>query len=155
MRVVLAEKPSVAREIAAFLGANMRREGYLEGRGYQVTWALGHLATLKEPQDYDPALKKWSLATLPFVPDHFGLKLFVAHFRNIGWFVSDAAAVLNRLRGFAETSIEQRANRGQAASRVLVVSDGELVQPVDVDLAVWPPRWRMYSASASPLRGRP
>src|SRR3982751_1573690 len=74
MRVVLAEKPSVARELAAFLGATTRHDGYLEGRGYQVTWALGHLATLKEPQDYDPSLKRWSLATLPFVPERFGLK---------------------------------------------------------------------------------
>src|SRR3954470_10509581 len=75
MRVVLAEKPSVARELAAFLGATSRREGYFEGNGYQVTWALGHLGTLKEPEDYDPALKRWSLATLPFVPDRFELKL--------------------------------------------------------------------------------
>ena len=58
MRVVLAEKPSVARELASFLGAGARRDGYFEGRGYQVTWALGHLVTLKEPQDYDPALKQ-------------------------------------------------------------------------------------------------
>src|SRR3954464_14230194 len=75
MRVVLAEKPSVARELASFLGASERRDGYLEGAGYQVTWALGHLATLKEPEDYDPALKRWTLDTLPFVPDRFGLKL--------------------------------------------------------------------------------
>ena len=67
MRVVLAEKPSVARELAAFLGAGSRRDGYFEGKGYQVTWALGHLITLKEPHDYDPSLKKWSLATLPFI----------------------------------------------------------------------------------------
>src|SRR5947209_2230182 len=75
MKVVLAEKPSVARELASFLGASSRRDGYFEGRGYQVTWALGHLATLKEPEDYDPALKRWSLATLPFLPDRFELKL--------------------------------------------------------------------------------
>lgn len=75
MKVVIAEKPSVARELAAFLGAKTRHEGYFEGRGYQVTWALGHLATLKEPHDYDPALKRWSLETLPFVPDRFGLKV--------------------------------------------------------------------------------
>jgi DNA topoisomerase-3 len=75
MRVVLAEKPSVARELASFLGASSRHEGYVEGKGYQVTWALGHLATLKEPGDYDPALKRWSLATLPFVPDRFEVKL--------------------------------------------------------------------------------
>src|SRR3954463_1624075 len=74
MRVVLAEKPSVARELASFLGAAGRYDGYFEGRGYQVTWALGHLATLKEPQDYDPALKTWSLATLPIIPERFELK---------------------------------------------------------------------------------
>jgi DNA topoisomerase-3 len=75
MKVVLAEKPSVARDIASFLGANSRREGYYEGRGYQVTWAFGHLVTLKEPAEYDPALKRWSLDTLPFVPERFELKL--------------------------------------------------------------------------------
>jgi DNA topoisomerase III len=74
MKVVVAEKPSVARELAAFLGATGRREGYYDGKGYQVTWALGHLVSLMEPEDYDPALKKWSLATLPFVPERFGLK---------------------------------------------------------------------------------
>ena len=57
MKVVLAEKPSVARELASFLGATQRHDGYYEGKGYQVTWALGHLVTLKEPQDYDPSLK--------------------------------------------------------------------------------------------------
>jgi DNA topoisomerase-3 len=75
MKVVLAEKPSVARELASFLRATVRADGYFEGQGYQVTWALGHLATLKEPEDYDPALKRWSLETLPIVPEHFGLKL--------------------------------------------------------------------------------
>src|SRR3954466_9310258 len=75
MRVVLAEKPSVARELASFLGAGARHDGYFEGGGHQVTWALGHLVTLKEPQDYDPALKRWALASLPFVPEQFGLKL--------------------------------------------------------------------------------
>ncbi|QDV33775.1 type IA DNA topoisomerase [Tautonia plasticadhaerens] len=74
MIVVIAEKPSVARELAAFLGASQRREGYLEGNGHRVTWALGHLVTLKEPEDYDPALKKWSLERLPIVPDRFELK---------------------------------------------------------------------------------
>ena len=74
MKVVLVEKPSVARELASFLGATQRHDGYLQGRGYQVTWALGHLVTLMEPQDYDPALKHWSLETLPFVAERFGLK---------------------------------------------------------------------------------
>src|SRR5271157_2265965 len=74
MRVVIAEKPSVARELASFLGATQRQDGYYEGGGYQVTWALGHLVTLKEPQDYDPALKRWSLESLPVVRERFGLK---------------------------------------------------------------------------------
>ncbi|MGE3807625.1 MAG: DNA topoisomerase [Gemmataceae bacterium] len=75
MKVVLAEKPSVARELASFLGAGSRHDGYFEGNGHQVTWALGHLATLQEPEDYNPSLKRWSLAALPFVPDRFALKL--------------------------------------------------------------------------------
>ncbi|WP_435015905.1 DNA topoisomerase 3 [Tundrisphaera sp. TA3] len=74
MKVVLAEKPSVARELASFLGADARRDGYFEGKGYQVVWALGHLVGLKEPQDYDPALKRWSMDSLPIVPGEFGLK---------------------------------------------------------------------------------
>ena len=75
MKVILAEKPSVAREIAAVVGAGARHEGYLEGSGYQVTWAFGHLVELKEPEDYDPALKRWSLDVLPFIPQRFELKL--------------------------------------------------------------------------------
>ena len=77
MIVVLTEKPSVAREIAGFLGASRRFDGYYEGCGYQVTWAFGHLITLKDPEDYDPLLKKWTLATLPFIPTHFELKVKV------------------------------------------------------------------------------
>ena len=75
MDVILTEKPSVAREIAAFVGARTRHDGYLEGGGYQVTWAYGHLVELKEPHDYDPALKRWSLESLPFIPVRFELKL--------------------------------------------------------------------------------
>ena len=74
VNVVVAEKPSVARDLARVLGANRRREGYLEGNGWKITWALGHLATLKTPDDYDPALKRWSLESLPFVPARFELK---------------------------------------------------------------------------------
>ncbi|MCR9245990.1 MAG: DNA topoisomerase 3 [bacterium] len=74
MNVVVAEKPSVARDLAKVLGANQRKEGFLEGNGWQVTWALGHLATLKSPDEYDPALKRWSLERLPFVPSSFELK---------------------------------------------------------------------------------
>jgi DNA topoisomerase-3 len=75
VKVVLAEKPSVAREIASFLHADSRREGYFEGGDYHVTWAYGHLVTLKEPDEYDPALKRWSLEPLPFIPAQFELKL--------------------------------------------------------------------------------
>ena len=75
MEVILTEKPSVAREIAAFVGARTRHDGYLEGNGYQVTWAYGHLVELKEPHDYDPTLKRWSLESLPFIPTRFELKL--------------------------------------------------------------------------------
>ena len=75
MDVILTEKPSVAREIAAFVGARTRHDGYLEGSGYQITWAYGHLVELKEPHDYDPALKRWSLESLPFIPARFELKL--------------------------------------------------------------------------------
>lgn len=75
MKLVLAEKPSVARDIAAFLGAKNRQDGYFEGNGFQVTWAFGHLVTLKDPDEYDPSLKKWSLSTLPIVPAQFELKL--------------------------------------------------------------------------------
>ncbi len=74
MKVVIAEKPSVAREIASYLGATARRDGYIEGAGYQVTWALGHLVSLKEPDEYDPALKKWNLQSLPIIPANFQLK---------------------------------------------------------------------------------
>ncbi len=75
MIVILTEKPSVARDIAAHLGAKTRHEGYFEGNGYQVTWAFGHLVSLKEPDDYDPILKKWSLQTLPILPQKFELKV--------------------------------------------------------------------------------
>jgi len=75
MIVVLTEKPSVARDIATFLGANKRQEGYFEGNGYHVTWAFGHLIALKDPEEYDPLLKKWSLGSLPFIPTQFQLKI--------------------------------------------------------------------------------
>lgn len=75
MIVILTEKPSVARDIAAFLGAKKRYDGYFEGNGYQITWAFGHLISLKDPEEYDPLLKKWSLATLPFIPNQFELKI--------------------------------------------------------------------------------
>lgn len=75
MKVVLAEKPSVARDLAAFLNVGRRRDGYFEGKDYQITWAFGHLVELQEPGDYDPALKRWTLASLPFIPETFRLRL--------------------------------------------------------------------------------
>ena len=75
MKVCIAEKPSVAREIARIVGANQRRDGYFEGNDYQVTWTFGHLCTLKEPNDYDPALKRWHMGMLPILPRKHGIKL--------------------------------------------------------------------------------
>ena len=75
MKVVIAEKPSVARDIAEVLNITTKKKGYIEGRGCAVTWAFGHLVTLQEPGEYDPALKRWSLDTLPFVPEEFKLAL--------------------------------------------------------------------------------
>lgn len=75
MKVVIAEKPSVARDIAEVLKITGKKKGYLEGRGCAITWAFGHLVTLQEPGAYDPALKRWSLETLPFVPAEFKLTL--------------------------------------------------------------------------------
>ena len=75
MIVCIAEKPSVARDIAKVLGANTSREGYMEGNGYQVTWTFGHLCTLKEPHDYTEQWKAWALSCLPMIPQRFGIKL--------------------------------------------------------------------------------
>ena len=75
MVVCIAEKPSVARDIARIIGANASRQGYMEGNGYQVTWTFGHLCTLKEPADYTPMWKSWSLSSLPMIPQRFGIKL--------------------------------------------------------------------------------
>jgi DNA topoisomerase-3 len=75
MIVCIAEKPSVARDIAKVLGANTAHEGYMEGNGYQVTWTFGHLCTLKEPHDYTDQWKAWALSRLPMIPQRFGIKL--------------------------------------------------------------------------------
>lgn len=75
MKVCIAEKPSVAREIARILQANSRKEGYFEGNGYQVTWTFGHLCTLKNPDDYSPDWKPWRINALPMIPNRFGIKL--------------------------------------------------------------------------------
>ena len=75
MIVCIAEKPSVAKDIARIIGATASHNGYMEGNGYQVTWTFGHLCTLKEPDDYTPMWKRWSLGSLPMLPPRFGIKL--------------------------------------------------------------------------------
>ena len=75
MIVCIAEKPSVARDIARIIGATSSHEGYMEGNGFQVTWTFGHLCTLKEPHDYTAMWKTWSLTSLPMIPERFGIKL--------------------------------------------------------------------------------
>ena len=75
MKLCVTEKPSVARDIAALLGANDRHDGYFEGNGYYVSWTFGHLCELKEPHEYTDLWKRWSLAALPMIPQRFGIKL--------------------------------------------------------------------------------
>ncbi|MDR2763611.1 MAG: DNA topoisomerase 3 [Tannerella sp.] len=100
MKVCIAEKPSVAREIADVLGAKTRKDGYLEGNGYQVSWTFGHLCTLKEPHDYTPAWKTWQLQSLPMIPPRFGIKLlsneaYEKQFRILEKLIRGAEAVIN------------------------------------------------------------
>lgn len=75
MIVCIAEKPSVAKDIAKVLGATQSRDGYMEGNGYQVTWTFGHLCELKEPHEYNQQWKYWSLGSLPMIPPRFGIRL--------------------------------------------------------------------------------
>ena len=100
MKVCIAEKPSVAREIANVLGAKNRHDGYFEGNGFQVTWTFGHLCTLKEPHDYQSNWRKWNLYTLPMIPKSFGIKLISnegveKQFKIIEKLVNDADMVIN------------------------------------------------------------
>lgn len=100
MKVCIAEKPSVAREIAGILGATARRDGYFEGNGYQVTWTFGHFCTLKEPHDYTPQWKRWSLDVLPMIPPRFSIKLIdndgvQKQFGVIESLISNAEEVIN------------------------------------------------------------
>ncbi|MFQ9316661.1 DNA topoisomerase 3 [uncultured Dysgonomonas sp.] len=100
MKVCIAEKPSVAREIASILGANARKDGYFEGNGYQVTWTFGHFCTLKEPHEYTQEWKKWSLFVLPMIPPRFGIKIIdndgvKKQFSVIETLISQAAEVIN------------------------------------------------------------
>ena len=75
MIVCITEKPSVAKDIAQILGASVRRDGYYEGNGYQITWTFGHLCCLKDPHDYTDGWRSWNLSTLPMLPPKFGIKL--------------------------------------------------------------------------------
>lgn len=100
MKLCIAEKPSVARDIAKVLGANIPKQGYFEGNGYWVTWTFGHLCTLKEPHDYSPHLKSWNLIFLPIIPEPFGIKLIPnpgveKQFKTIEKLVADCDEVIN------------------------------------------------------------
>ena len=121
MIVCIAEKPSVARDIARILGANSPRDGYMEGNGYQVTWTFGHLCTLKEPGDYTTAWKTWALTQLPMVPQRFGIKLI----DDNG--IKKQFAIIERLMQAADGIV----NCGDAGQ------EGELIQ-----------RWVMQKAQA-------
>lgn len=121
MIVCIAEKPSVAREIARIIGATTARGGYMEGNGYQVTWTFGHLCTLKEPHDYTEAWKPWTLSRLPMIPQRFGIKLIQAEH------IEKQFAVVQQLMQKADSII----NCGDAGQ------EGELIQ-----------RWVMQKAGA-------
>ncbi len=122
MIVCIAEKPSVAREIAKVLGATASHDGYIEGNGYQVTWTYGHLCTLKEPQDYCEQWRRWSVSALPMIPPRFSIKLI----DNDGY--KKQFAVIERLMQAADGII----NCGDAGQ------EGELIQ-----------RWVMQKAKAT------
>ncbi|MGY5354577.1 DNA topoisomerase 3 [Wenyingzhuangia sp. IMCC45467] len=100
MKVCIAEKPSVAKEIATVLGANVRCDGYFEGNGYQVTWTFGHLCGLYAPHEYKPHWKSWNLDTLPMLPDRFEVKVMEdkgvqKQFRTIKFLFDKADVVIN------------------------------------------------------------
>lgn len=100
MKVCITEKPSVARDIASIIGATTRRDGYFEGNGYRVTWTFGHLCCLKEPHDYTPLWRRWSLGSLPMVPPKFGIKLIddegiKRQFHVIETLIAEADEVVN------------------------------------------------------------
>lgn len=100
MKVCIAEKPSVAKEIAEILGAKQRKDGYYEGNGYQVTWSFGHLCELKEPHEYDSAYREWNLNMLPILPQKFGIKVkndkgVEKQFSTISTLFENASEVIN------------------------------------------------------------
>ena len=100
MIVCIAEKPSVARDIAEILGAKTRKDGYIEGNGYQVTWTFGHLCGLLEPHEYAPEWKPWTLSQLPMIPQRFGIKVMndsgiQKQFKVIETLMANAEEVIN------------------------------------------------------------
>ena len=100
MIVCIAEKPSVARDIAQVLGATTKRDGYIEGNGYRVTWTFGHLCTLKEPHDYTSQWRGWDIYKLPMIPPRFGIKLienqtYQKQFKTIETIIQEAEMVIN------------------------------------------------------------
>ncbi len=101
MIVCIAEKPSVAKEIAQVIGARSRKDGYFEGNGYQVTWTFGHFCTLWPPEDYDEKWKRWNLQTLPMLPKHFETKVMTGdsgvtkQFKTIKSLLDKAGQVIN------------------------------------------------------------
>ena len=100
MKLCVAEKPSVAKEIATILGAKVKKDGYFEGNGYWVSWTFGHLCTLKEPHDYTSIWKWWNLATLPMIPTTFSIKVMEnagvqKQFRTIESLVQRCEEVIN------------------------------------------------------------
>ncbi len=100
MIVCITEKPSVAKDIANILGATVRRDGYFEGNGYNVTWTFGHLCCLKEPNDYCEQWKTWNLSSLPMIPQRFGIKLIddkgiINQFKTIESLIGQADEVIN------------------------------------------------------------
>lgn len=100
MKLCIAEKPSVARDLAEILGAKNKHDGYLEGNGYCVTWVFGHLCSLKDPEDYNANWKYWKLEDLPIIPPQFGIKLkndqgAQKQFKIIEKLVSQAEEIIN------------------------------------------------------------
>ncbi|MBO4662247.1 MAG: DNA topoisomerase 3 [Bacteroidaceae bacterium] len=100
MIVCIAEKPSVAKDIAKVIGANVSKDGYMEGNGYQVTWTYGHLCELKEPHEYHSQWRYWSLGALPMIPERFGIRLKndkgIAHqFQVIQSLMQNADSIIN------------------------------------------------------------
>ena len=100
MILCITEKPSVAADIARILGAGVRRDGYYEGGDYKITWTFGHLCELKEPHDYTEMWKRWSLGSLPMIPERFSIKLksdkgIEAQFNVIKQLVAQASEVIN------------------------------------------------------------